>query len=307
MKRFLVAATAALAASTVLTACGGGADPLAGGPPAPGAPAADTIRVVSEQFPENRLVAEIYAQVLEARGVKVERNLGIGSRETYFLALRDGSADLVPDYNGNLLRFLDTTATASAPDEVYAQIQQKLPPALTVLGQSGAQNKDAFVVTADTARRYNARSIADIAPHCGEIVFGGPTQFAQRPYGLRGLQQNYNCVFKQFRPLDTGGILTVNALREGTVQAADVFTADPAIAANGFVVLDDPRNNFPSQNVVPLITRAKATPRVVEALDAVSAKLTTEGLVALNARLADPDKPDVAVVAKGWLTDNGLV
>jgi osmoprotectant transport system substrate-binding protein len=108
------------------------------------------------------------------------------------------------------------------------------------------------------------------------------------------------------RPGPTGGPITVAALGDGTVQAADLFTTDPTIEDQGFVVLDDPKNNFAAQNVVPLINSTKATPQVTAALNAVSAKLTTEGLIGLNRQLNAPDKPEVDTVAKGWLTANGL-
>ncbi len=289
-----------------LAACGGGGgggDPLAGGS---AAPAADgTIRVGSADFPENRLLAEIYAQTLEKAGSTVERKFGIGSREVYFPGLTDGSIDLVPDYTGVLLQFIDKSATATAPDEVYTALQGKVPPALTVLDKSAAENKDAVVVTAATAQQYGT-SLEAYGPACGQLVFGGPSEFQTRPDGLPGITETYGCTFKEFKALDTGGPLTVTALKDGTIQAADLFTTDPTIEDEGFVVLEDPKNNFAAQNVVPLINKAKATPEVSAALNAVSAKLTTEGLIGLNRQLNSPDKPNVETVAKEWLAENDL-
>lgn len=307
MKRTLMATAGALAVAITLTACGGSSDPLGGGAPAGEPAAADTIKVGSANFSENVLLAEIYAQGLAANGVRVERSLNLGSRETYFLGLQDGSIDLIPDYSGNLLQHIDKSATATTSQDVYAQLQQKLPPNLTVLEQSAAQNKDAVVVTQQTAQQYNARSIADLAPNCGQIVFGGPPEFQTRPYGLPGIERLYGCTFTEFRSLDAGGPLTVKALEDGTVGAADLFTTDATIAQKGWVVLEDPQNNFAAQNVVPLINEAKASDTVRQALDAVSAKLTTQGLTELNAKLAAPDKPNADVVAKEWLTANGLL
>jgi osmoprotectant transport system substrate-binding protein len=100
--------------------------------------------------------------------------------------------------------------------------------------------------------------------------------------------------------------LTLSALKGGTVQAADVFTTDPSVEADGLVALADPKNNFAAQNVLPLINSSKVTDAVKQELNAVSAKLTTQSLVDLNSRLAAPDKPDPAVVAKGWLEQSGL-
>jgi osmoprotectant transport system substrate-binding protein len=265
----------------LLSACGGGGgnDPLASGGSAPAA--ADTIRVGSADFPENRLLAEIYSQALEKSGTKVERNFGIGSREVYFPGLTDGSIDLVPDYTGVLLQFIDPAATETESDAVYTALQGKVPDPLTVLEKSAAENKDAVVVTAATAEQYGT-SLDNYGPACGQLVFGGPSEFQTRPDGLPGIAETYGCTFKEFRALDTGGPLTVAALEDGTIQAADLFTTDPTIEDKGFVVLEDPKNNFAAQNVVPLINEAKATPQVAAALNAVSAKLTTEGLLALT-------------------------
>ncbi len=289
----------------LLAACGGGGDPHSpegsGQEPAP----TDVIRIASADVPENRALAEIYAQTLEKRGVTVERDFGIGAREVYFPGLRDGSWDLVPDYTGVLLQFINPDATETEPDAVYAALQTQVPDPLTVLERSEAENKDAVVVTAETAQRYGT-SLADYGPVCGELVVGGPPEFETRPDGLPGLAETYGCTFGEFRPLDTGGPLTVAALADGTIQAANLFTTDPAIEERGFVVLEDPQSNFAAQNVVPLINESKATPEVVEALNAVSAVLTTEGLVELNRELNSPEKPNVDVVAKGWLDANGL-
>ena len=126
------------------------------------------------------------------------------------------------------------------------------------------------------------------------------------PTACPGIAETYGCTFKEFKALDTGGPLTVAALEDGTIQAADLFTTDPTIEDKGFVVLEDPKNNFAAQNVVPLINKAKATPQVAAALNAVSAKLTTDGLIDLNRQLNSPDKPNVESVAKEWLASNDL-
>ncbi|MFC5949634.1 ABC transporter substrate-binding protein [Pseudonocardia lutea] len=302
----LVAAGAALVLG--LAACGGGAgsnDPLASGnSQAPAA--ADTVRIGSADFPENQLLAEIYAQSLEAKGVKVERNFNIGSREVYFPALTDGSIDLIPDYTGVLLQYINKNATETESDAVYAALQKAVPAPLTVLDKAAAENKDAVVVTGQYAQQNNLKNIGDLAPLAGQAAFGGPSEFQTRPDGIPGLEKTYGLKFKEFKALDTGGPLTVAALKDGTVQAADLFTTDPTIEDNGFVVLGDPDNNFAAQNVVPLINSTKATDTVKQALNAVQGKLTTEGLVELNRTLAGADKPDVGTVAKNWLAQQGL-
>jgi osmoprotectant transport system substrate-binding protein len=316
MKRSLLsrrAAVAAVAAASALalTACGGGGDPLANGGSGQqsgggGAEPAQTIVVGSANFTESQILAEIYAQALEAKGITVEKRLSIGSREAYMPGLEDGSIDLIPEYTGVLLQYFDKGATATEAEPVYTALQGALPPALTVLEKSAAEDKDAVVVTRETATRLNARSIADLAPNCGQLVFGGAPEFQTRPDGIPGIAESYGCTFASYLPLDAGGPLTVGALVNGDVQAANLFTTDASIETNDFVVLEDPESNFAAQNVVPLINKEKATPEVTETLNAISAKLTTEGLIALNAEASSETKPSPETVAKGWLDEQGL-
>jgi len=308
--RRLAATAVAVSAALALSACGGGGDPLANGGSGQsgsgGGTPAQTIVVGSANFTESQILAEIYAQALQAKGVQVDKKLNIGSRETYIPALQDGSIDLLPEYTGTLLQYLNKSATETEADAVYAALQKTVPGTLTVLDKAAAEDKDAVVVTKETAAKYNAKSIADLAPNCGEIVFGGPSEFQQRPDGIPGLAKTYNCNFKSYQSLDAGGPLTVGALKNGDVQAADIFTTDASIPANNFVVLEDPKSNFAAQNIVPLINKAKASPEVSAALNAVTAKLTTEELTALNAEAASDTKPSPETVAKNWLSKQGL-
>jgi osmoprotectant transport system substrate-binding protein len=311
MRRSLLARTMAVAAAAclALTACGGGGNPLANGGSgaAPsGSASSPTIVVGSANFTENQILAEIYAQALTAKGVNVTKKLSIGSREAYFPGLQDGSIDLIPEYTGVLLQYLNKSATESTPDDVYSALQKALPSTLTVLDKSAAEDKDAIVVSKDTATKYNATSIADLASHCGEITFGGPPEFKTRPDGIPGLVKNYNCTFKDYKALDAGGPLTVAALKNNDVQAADIFTTDASIVANNFVVLQDPKNNFAAQNVVPLINKSKVNDTVSQTLNAVSAKLTTDELTKLNAEASSDAKPNPETVAKNWLSANSL-
>ena len=128
--------------------------------------------------------------------------------------------------------------------------------------KSDAEDKDSITVTKATADANNLKSIADLAPVAGEFVLGGPPEFATRPTGVPGLQEKYGLTFKEFKPLDVGGPLTVAALTGDQIQAGNLFTTDPAIPANDFVVLEDPNNLFAAQNVLPLINADKATPEV---------------------------------------------
>ena len=310
MRTSLIARSAAMLAgfALALTACGGGGDPLSSGSGQTSGAAAptDTIVVGSANFTESQILAEIYAQALAAKGVTVEKRLNIGSREAYIPGLQDGSIDLIPEYTGVLLQYFDKTADETEPDAVYTALQAALPSNLIVLDKSAAEDKDAVVVTRETATQLNLRSLDDIAAQCPNMVFGGAPEFQTRPDGIPGLQATYNCTFKEYRSLDAGGPLTVAALKNGDVQAANLFTTQSTIAANDFVVLEDPKNNFAAQNVLPLINKAKASDQVKATLNEVSAKLTTDALLKLNAEADGDAKPSPETVAKGWLSQNGL-
>lgn len=306
MKRTRIAfAVTTVAALIGVAACGSGSsDPLASGGSTTKADAG-TIVVGSANFPENALLAEIYAGALSAKGVKVEKKLNIGSRETYIPALKDGSIDLIPEYTGVLSQYFNKNAKATDADAVYAELKAALPATLTVLDKSAAEDKDAVVVTKATATKLGLESIGDLGAHAKDLNLGGPPEWKTRPTGVPGLKKVYNLEFKSFRPLDAGGPLSVQALKNGQVDAVNLFTTDPSIAANGFVVLDDPKSLFAAQNVVPLITKSKVNDTISTTLNAISAKLDTVTLGELVKEVV-VDKKDASVVAKEFLTKNGL-
>jgi glycine betaine/choline ABC-type transport system substrate-binding protein len=138
-----------------------------------------------------------------------------------------------------------------------------------------------------------------------QMIFGGPPEFKTRVDGIPGLKKNYGVEFGKYTVTDVGGPVTVNALKRGQVDAVDLFTTDPAIEANDFVILEDPKSNFAAQNIVPIINKEKVTDGVKTVLNGIQAKLTTDGLGSLIGEVAN-DKKDPADVAKGWLTENGL-
>ena len=306
MKRSRIAlAVTAVAAMIGVAACGSGSsDPLAAGS-SPVQAGSRTIVVGSANFPESALLAEIYAGALSARGVTVQKKLNIGSRETYIPALKDGSIDLIPEYTGVLDQYFNKSAKATDSNAVYAELKAAVPATMTILNKSAAQDKDAVVVTKGTAAKLGLKSIADLQTYAKDLTLGGPPEWKTRPTGVPGLKKFYNLDFKDFRPLDAGGPLSVQALKNGQVDAVNLFTTDPSIADNGFVILDDPKNLFAAQNVVPLIAKSKVTPTISASLNAVSAKLDTATLGELVKEVV-VDKKDPVVVAKEFLAKNGL-
>lgn len=297
------------AAGLGIAACGSGSNPMSPATGATGASgggtggASGTLTVGAADFSESQVLAEIYAQALTAKGVKAGTRPAIGSREVYLKALQDGSVDLVPEYTGSLLAYLDKAATAKAPEEVYAALQKALPAGLTVTTKSAAEDKNSIVVTKATADKWSLKEIGDLVAHQGEVVIAAPPEFKDRQQGLVGLKETYNLVPKDFRPLK--GKAVVDALLGGQAQAANIFSTDPSIATNGFVTLADPKLLFGSDNVVPLVRKDKLTDQLKATLDAVSAKLDTAGLAGL-VKQVDVDKKDAKVVAKEWLVTVGL-
>jgi osmoprotectant transport system substrate-binding protein len=303
----VVLALAATAAMMTTAACGSGGDnPLStGSSSSNGSGGASSITVGSADFPESQLLAEIYAGALQAKGVTVNTKLNSGARNASIPALQDGSIDLIPEYTGVLTQYFNKDAKATDSDGVYAELKAALPDKLEVLDKSAAEDKDAVVMTKKKADELGVKSIADLQGKAKDLVLGGPPEWKTRPTGVPGLKKVYGLEFKSFRALDAGGPLTVAALKNGQIQAGNLFTTDPNIAKNDFVVLDDPKHLFAAQNVVPLITKSKDDDTVSKALNAVSAKLDTETLAALLTEVV-VDKKDASAVAKELLTKNGL-
>jgi osmoprotectant transport system substrate-binding protein len=266
-----------------------------------------SITVGSANFPENVVLGEIYTGALEAKKVKVSKKLNIGARAAIFAALERGDLTLLPEYTGSLLGSVSKgRGTGKDTADQVTKLKASLPAKLTLLEPSQAEDKDTVTCNKATVDKYQLKSIADLAKVGEQITMGGPPEFAKRDgFGLKGLKQLYGLEFKRFRPLDVAGSLTVSALKGGKVDCANLFSTQSAIPANGFISLDDPKGLAQSEAVVPLIAKTAATPAVSTVLDAVSAKLTTDKLVALVKRV-EVDKDDAAAVAEDFLSQNGL-
>lgn len=298
-----VVAVAVLAAPAA--GCGS-SNPLGGG-----AASADlkSIIVGSADFPESKIVGEIYARALEANGFTVVRQFGIGSRETYIPALRDHSIDLIPEYIGNLLQYFSPKSTVTKPDEVELALYRALPGDLAILTPAPASDTDTVTVTKAIAKKWNLTGIGDLAAHSADVKFGAPSEFLNRAQGLPGLKAKYGLDIKadNFVAIsDGGGPATVRALVDGTVTAANIFSTSPAIPKNDLVVLADPKNNFLAGNVVPLVNSQKMSEALKKVLNVVSAKLTTPDLVALNTAVSGNSGVDPEEAARDWLKDKGF-
>ena len=264
---------------------------------------AGSLTVGSADFTESTLLADIYADALQAKGVSITKKLNIGERSVYWKAMQDGSINFFPEYNGSILYFLDSSATAKSTAAVTAALPAVLGSSLTALNPAPAQDSDTITVTKATAQKDHLTSIGDLAPIASHLTFGAPAAFQTRPDGIPALKSVYGVTFGNFTALSASGTVTVTALKNGTIDAGDIFSTDPSFAADGFVALTDPKNMFAAQNVTPIISTAKLTPTIKDTVNAVSAKLTTPILAQLDAQVGTGD-PDT--VAKQWVASQGL-
>ena len=279
----------ALAAGLVLSGCATDND----------ASQSEAVVVGSQAYYSNEIIAEIYAQALEGAGYTVERKFQIGQRDAYLPELESGAVDLFPEYTGNLLQFYSPDASVTEADEVYAALGEALPEGLSALAMSPATDQDSYNVTAEFAEANSLVSLEDLVGVEG-LVLGGAPELEERPYGPAGLLETYG-VSVEF---DATGDVTVDALLEGVVTMANVYSGDPRIAEFGLVTLADPQGLFLASNVVPIVSSDRAS-ELALVIDPISKALTPEGLVALNLQ-STKDEMSAADVAAGWLEANGF-
>jgi len=293
----------AAAAGLALSACGssgGNSNPLSGGA------TKGSVVVGSANFPEDELLTEIYAQDLQAHGIKVTRKFNIGAREVYYPQIKKGAVTIIPEYNGALLTTsVDPTSTAATTAQVDGALRAKLPSTLEILAPSSAQDADSVTVTQAFAAKHHLKSIADLKPIAHTMTFGGPPECNTRADCIPGLKKHYGLVFKKFIPTDESGPVTITDLKNGKVQAADLFTTTPQIATDHFVSLADPKFNFAAQNVVPLVYKPGVDAKIVGILNAISTKLTTPALLAMDKALV-VSHASYSQVAAGFLAQEGL-
>ena len=301
-----VAVASLTVAALAMAACGSNSDPLGSTSAAPSVSAAGGQVVVgSANFTESNVLAELYAQAMKAKGVDASTKLNIGSREVYIKALKDKSIAVVPEYTGNLLAYLDKSASATTAAEIEAALPKAAGSDLKVLKSSAAADQDVYVVTKEYAAENGIASLADLSKVSGKAILGGPSELAERPYGPNGLKKEYGVTFKQFKPYDALAV-KVKDLNAGKFQVGEFFTTDSAILDNGYVQLKDPKNLILPQNVVPLMRADVAgNSAATGAIEAVQAALTTEDLTVMNKKV-DVDHEDYDQVAGEWLKSKGL-
>ncbi|MEU4132442.1 ABC transporter substrate-binding protein [Streptomyces wuyuanensis] len=266
---------------------------------------AGSVTIGSAAFPEAELLAHLYAGAMKANGVKADVHANIGERTAYMAALKDGSIGAVPEYSGALLNYLSPGNTARSSEDVYAELQQTARNQnLAVVNYAPAQDADTITVTRKTADKYHLTTIGDLKPVANRLRLGAPAPMRTESYGVPALKKVYGVVFKQFVSLSPSGTVIQTALRNGTVDAANIFSTDPAISRFDLVSLKDPQHIFAAQNIVPVFKQDVLTQPMADACDAVSAKLDTDTLRTLVAEVVDGGDP--STVASNWLKQNDL-
>nr|WP_029069407.1 ABC transporter substrate-binding protein [Jonesia quinghaiensis] len=308
MKQRMTFGAVAAVATLTLAACGSSdtidADPSADNTAGTGGGSEELV-IGSQDYYSSEIIAEIYAQALEAEDYSVQREYRIGQREIYVGEIEDGSIDLFPEYTGPLLQFWEPDTEARLMDDVYDALVTAAPQGVSILDQSPATDQDSYVVTQEFADEYDLTTIADLANVTQDITLGANSELESRPNGPDGLKEYYG-VDVGFTPIeDGGGPLTVKALQDGDIQLAVIYTADPSIDTNNLVTLEDPEGLFLASHVVPVASeRVDADAQAI--INSISAAMTPEILRELNARSVTDQSP-AATIAADWLADTGMV
>ena len=292
-----------LLAAALLTGCGGDKAPAESSAKRE----APVVRLGTKDFSEQFILGELYAQAMRAKGFEVQLKSDIGSSEIVDQALTLGSIDMYPEYTGVLLSEIaqqpQRPRTADAAYESAKRFEEKR--GFTLLAMTPFENANALAVKPDFARRAGVRSIADL-DRAGRVLIGAPPEFRTRYEGLEGLQKVYGLDGLRVRPIQIGR--QYRELDSGGVDVAAVFTTDGPLGAGDYRVLDDPKRLFSFQNVAPVVSRKliDRAPGLADAVDAVSARLSTEAMRKMNAAVAlDGEEP--AAVAEAFLREHGLL
>jgi osmoprotectant transport system substrate-binding protein len=297
--RLALAGGVSLVAALTLGGCAS-SNPLDAPSEDSGSGGGDTIVIGSQAYYSNEIIAEIYSQALEAAGFEVDEQFSIGQRDAYMPDVESGAIDVFPEYTGNLLEYLDKDATATSPEDVYAALKEALPEGLTALDYAEASDQDTYTVLKSFAEENDLTSIGDLSKVTTPVTIGAAPEFEQRPYGPAKAKEVYG--------VDLGfsatGPTTLESLLAGEIQVADIYSADPAFQTEDIVALEDPENIILASNVVPIVSSDVAD-EVSDVINAISAKLTAEELVALNVQ-STVDQKSASDIAEQWLADNDL-
>lgn len=315
LRSALLASTVAL--SLGLAACGGSSTPAASGDAtdasSPGG--GGKVTIASANFPENQILAEIYRQALADAGYDAEVTPR-DTRPNILAALEADDIQVEPDYIGSFTEYYNKEkngpdAEPVASGDLAATLEEAKKFAeeqgIRVLEPSPAQDQNAFVVTKEFSETNNVTKLSDLEDFDGPLVLGGTPECQTYSLCQPGLESTYGIDFTGFEQTDLGGALSIDKLKEGTVQLGEFLSSDGGIEANGFVLLEDDKNLQNVDNVVPVISSSVADDQtLIDVLNKISASMTTADLVKLNAG-SSIDKKLPNQLATEYLTDKGLI
>lgn len=298
---------AAVLATLLLAVAGCGGDDDDGGN-GDAAPSDRTVTIGSKNFTEAVILGELYRQALEAQGYTVELKSSIGSTEIINTALTSGEIDMYPEYTGTMLTVVfgndepqeDAESTYENAKELYEE------KGFTLFEMTPFSDSDALAVTAAFAEENGLESIGDLA-ELDSFKLGGQPEFETRLQGLVGVKEKYGLENVTFVPFT--GISPYEALDQGAVEVAAIFSTDPPLASGDYVVLEDPEANFGFQNVAPVVNQELADELgddFRDTIDSVSEKLTEEAIIAMNSAVAIDQRP-ADEVAREFLEANDLL
>jgi osmoprotectant transport system substrate-binding protein len=299
-----------LVVMSALVAAGCGGDDEEGGEAAPATTeAAERPAIVlgTKNFTEQFILGELYRQALEAKGYEVELKSNIGSTEIIDTALTSGEINFYPEYTGTALTVVfGEEGSGPTAEETYDQAKELYEArGQTLLDLTPFSDSDAIAVLKETADEHGLQAVGDLK-NVPNLRLGGQPEFRTRTQGLPGLRENYGITEVEFVPF--AGISPYEALDQGKVDAAAIFSTDPPLASGKYVVLEDTEAQFGFQNVAPVVDQELVDAlgqEFVDAVNAVTALLTEDAIIAMNSAVAIDQEP-AADVAGEFLEANGL-
>jgi osmoprotectant transport system substrate-binding protein len=276
----------------------------------------EPVVIATTNFSETKILASMYEQVLDAQGVDASIK-ELTTREVIVPALQSGEVQITPEYLGSLTEFLNKEANGADAEQVATgDVQQTYeaaqglaePVDLTLLEPSAAQDQNSFAVTGDFASENSLATLSDLGTYSqgSPITLGGPPECPERPFCQPGLEETYGVQVGEFVPLDAGGPLTIQGLQQGKINVGLVFSSSGSVTANNLFVLEDDKGLQTAENILPAVYTPAVTDTITEALDSVSAALTTEELQRLN-EAVEIDRQSPAQVAEDFLSEKGLL
>jgi osmoprotectant transport system substrate-binding protein len=264
-----------------------------------------SLTVGSKDFAGAQAISQAYGQALEDKGYDITFKDNLGATEIVYKALESGDLDGYADYQGTLLTYLGGTPTGDSATN-YKALQDKLKGTdITVSKAAPAVDVNGFYVTKATAKKYKLKKVSDLTKNASKLTFGGPPECEERPLCLGTTsQQLYGLKFSEVKKLDVGGPITVQALEDGDIDVALLFTGSSVIPKDAVLLTDD-KALQPADNPVFVIKKDKATAATMKTLNAVSAKLTTAAYNKMSLDISE-NKEDPADVAAAFLKKNGL-